>query len=531
MRRVLNPLSTCFWICGFIAVVFFSCKRSEPTSWDADVKGPMAYGRLSLENIVADSLLLADESGLWHLMLDENLSDFDLDSIVKIPDTSIVKQYPLFVVGDFPQGFALPITPTQEIRIQLPTVQLKEVRIKSGLLKYRLHSPVDGYLNCTFNIPGLTFNGVPQSLLLNTEPPSNGGDYVAEGMLDLSGYDLNLTGESGSSFNRIAASFNVIVDPTAELPAHVSQGDALEMELEFVEPKLSYARGFFGTHLYQLDEDVDFTSLAHMPDGMLNLEGASMQFIIRNAVGVDAQIDFAEISNFNSGQQSTVVLDQQQLYNPINITRAQDQGGVVEAYEYTIDVNADNSNLDAFLENLPNQFKLHGDVAINPLGNVSDANDFIYTDDALQARIKLDVPLRIGMQDVHISDTLYVQNDAQDVPLNGELTLWVLNAYPVGTDISLYVLENGQRIPLAEHVEVASAIPSANSSQPIPAESWVTMPVTDELLAKVNENNALLIDVVLQTPNAPGVVGLYAHQFIDFKLLVDGTYMIQYGDE
>jgi hypothetical protein len=530
MRGVLNPLSTCFWICGFIAVVFFSCKRSEPTSWDADVKGPLAYGRLSLENIVADSLLLSDESGLWHLMLDENLTDFDLDSIVEIPDTSIVKQYPLFIVGDFPQGFALPISPTQEIKIQHPSVQLKEVRMKSGLLKYRLHSPVDGYLNCTFHIPGLTLNGVPQSILLNTEPPANGEDFVAEGELDLSGYDLNLTGESGSSFNRIAASFDVIVDPNADLPAHVSQGDALELELEFVDPKLSYARGFFGTHFYQLDEDIDFTAVAHMPDGVLNLEGASMQFIIRNAVGVDAQIDFDEISNINESLQSTVVLQQPQLYNTINLTRATDQGGVVEAHEYSFDVNADNSNLDAFLENLPSRFKLLGDVSINPLGNVSDANDFVYTADALQARLKLDVPLRIGMQNVHISDTLYLQNDAQDVPLNGELTLWVMNAYPVGTDISLYVLENGQRIALAEHMEVASAIPTANSAQPTPAESWVNIPVTEELLAKVNENNPLLIDVVLQTPNAPGVVGLYVNQFIDFKLLVDGTYLIQYGE-
>ncbi|MFN5295560.1 MAG: hypothetical protein ACK5BL_08525, partial [Flavobacteriales bacterium] len=66
--------------CLAFVLVLSSCKRSEPTTWDADLRGPIAYGALSLQNIVADSLLQADDQGLWHLMLEENLTDFDLDS-------------------------------------------------------------------------------------------------------------------------------------------------------------------------------------------------------------------------------------------------------------------------------------------------------------------------------------------------------------------------------------------------------------------------------------------------------------------
>ncbi|MFM9006096.1 MAG: hypothetical protein ACKOSR_11435, partial [Flavobacteriales bacterium] len=315
---------------GCLLVAFSSCKRTEPTSWDADVKGPLAYGRLSLANILSDTLLTADENGLWHVMLDENLTDFDLDSIVQIPDTTITKQYPLFVTGDFPQGFALPISPTQEIRLQLPVVQLKEVHIKSGQLKYRVHSPVDGYLNCSFNIPGLTSNDVPQSLQVQTQPPVGNEEFIAEGLLDLSGFELDLTGESGTSFNRIEASFTVVVDANAPQPAHVAAGDVIELELLFVDPKVSYARGYFGTHEYALDEEIDFSAVANMPQGLLDLDGTSMQFSIRNAVGVDAQIDFNEISNWNETTQTGVALDYAPLFAPINITRAQDQGGSVQ---------------------------------------------------------------------------------------------------------------------------------------------------------------------------------------------------------
>ncbi len=526
MTRLLNI----FFFSVLISIVFFSCKRTEPTTWETDVNAPLAYGRLSLQNIVADSLLQADETGLWHVYFDENLTDFDLDSIVEIPDTTIVKDYPLFLVGAFPPGFTLPISPTQEIRIQHPTVQLKQVRMKGGQLQYRLRSPVDGYLNCTFNIPGLTLNGIPQSIQINTQPPAAGQDFEAEGFLDLANYELDLTGESGSSFNRIAASFSVVVNPNSTQQANVSPGDVIEFELSFAEPKVSYARGYFGSHQYDLNENIDFSPIANMPQGTLDLEGASMQFIVRNAVGVDAQIDFAEISNWNETQQIAVMLKHPSLYNAINITRASDAGGVVDAYEYAFDVNGTNSNLDEFLENLPSQFRLQGEVRINPLGNVSDGNDFLYTDDALQARLKVDVPLRLGMQNLHITDTLFLTNDEQEVRLNGNLTLWLRNAFPLDALVSLYIIENGGRTVLAENMRVAPATPTSVISAPLPAESWIDIPVSEELLSKVNSINPLLIDVRLQTPNAPATVGLYMNQFIDFKLLVDGTYLIQYGE-
>ena len=515
---------------GCFLVAATSCKRTEPTSWDADVQGPLAYGRLSLANILSDTLLSADDDGLWHVLLDENLTDFNLDSIVQIPDTSITKEYPLFVAGDFPQGFALPISPTQEIRLQLPVVQLKEVHIKSGQLKYRVHSPVDGYLNCSFNIPGLTSNGVPQSLQVQTQPPVANGEFIAEGVLDLSGFELDLTGESGTSFNRIAASFTVIVDANAPEPAHVSAGDVIELEMLFVEPKVSYARGYFGTHEYALDEAIDFSAVANMPQGLLNLDGTSMQFTIRNAVGVDAQIDFNEISNWNESTQTSVALDYAPLFAPINITRAEDQGGNVQAYEYTYDLHATNSNLDVFLENLPTRFNLQGDVRINPLGNVSDANDFIYTDDALQARMKMDIPLRLGMQNLHISDTLHLTNSEQDIPLDGTLVLWMQNGFPLEASVSLYIIENGQRVVLGEQLIVPAAVPTSIVSAPTPSQTWLEIAVTPELLAKVNATNPLLLDVMLQTPDAPNPVGLYANQYIDFKLLIDGTYLIEYGE-
>lgn len=507
-----------------------ACSRREPTSWDSELSGPIAFGSLSLENIVADSLLQADEDGLWHLIFDESLTDFELDSIVQIPDTTIEKSYLLGITGEYPQGFSLPFLLPQQITIQHPSAQLKKVRLSGGQLKYRLRSPVNGYLKCVFTISGFTVNGLPQTIEMLTQPPQNAGDFVAEGTLDLTGAELDLTGTSGSSFNRIAVGLDVSVDPAAPQPAYFAIGDAIDFEMEFVDPKVSYAKGFFGTHEYDLNEIVDFSALNNMPDGVLNLEQTSMQFTIRNAVGVDAQIDLEEISNYNQYTQTAVSLEHPTLFNPLNITRAYDNNGEVSAFEYHYDVNASNSNLDAFFENLPSQFRMQGQITINPLGNVSDGNDFIYTRDALQAGFNMDVPLRLGLQNIHLADTLYLTNSAPEIPLDGTLMLWLKNGYPVESTVNLYILENGERINLVLNSTMEAAMPGNDPSSPAPSESWFEIQATEELIAKLNANNPLLLDVMLHTPGAPTPVGLYSHQQIDFRLIVDGIYTLQYGE-
>ena len=518
-----------FILVGSALITLAACSRREPTSWDSDVQGPLAYGRLSVQQIVPDSLLYADETGLWHLLFDENLTDFDLDSLVEIPDTVILKEYQL-LPGEYLPGFSLPGTQLSQINIQHPSVQLKHVRMKSGKLRYRFVSPVDGYLNCTLNIPGMTLNGVAQSITFNTAPPASGSDFIAEGFIDLQGVELDLTGELGNSFNRFAITFDAVVDPSSTQPAVVSSGDEIALEFEFDNPLLSYARGYFGSHTYELNEQVDFSAFAAMPEGVLNLDGAEMQFFIRNAVGVDAQIDFEEISNYNVGSSTSVALEHPTLYNAINITRAQDLGESVQAYEYSFDVNGGNSNLDAFLENLPNQFNLLGNVKVNPLGNVSDGNDFIYLDDALQANLVMDIPMRFGMQNLHLADTLYLTNAAEEIPLDGTLELFITNGFPVEGKVSLYVIENGVRVTIAENLQIAGAMPTTTPSAPTPSESMLAIDAQSDVLSKLHEGNPLLIDVTLQTPGAPSPVGIYANQFIDFKLIVDGTYTIQYGE-
>jgi hypothetical protein len=138
--------------------------------------------------------------------------------------------------------------------------------------------------------------------------------------------------------------------------------------------------------------------------------------------------------------------------------------------------------------------------------------------------------LRFGTQNLHLTDTLFLTNDEEDIPFDGELMLWIKNGFPLGARASLYILENGARVTIAENLDIESAVPTTTSSSPTPSESWITIATSQDILSKIHEANPLLIDVVLQTPGAPSPVGIYVNQFIDFKLILDGTYTIQYGE-
>ncbi len=509
-----------------LALLFLqSCKRDEPTSWDPDVRAPLAYGRLTLGQLLVDSIFQQDEEGLWHVIVDQKLTDFDLDSLAEIPDTTIVlPPNTLFFVGSVAQGQTI-VSSNQQITLNHPTAQFKQVRMKGGKLKYKIRSPVEGYLNCTVTVPGLTLNGVAQSIAFQITPPDGQPYSTTEGYFDLAGLDLSLTGQTGFSFNRLAYQFGIVVAPDAPIPATVSVGDQIQVEITFEDPQIDYARGYFGQHLFSFDEEVDFDAFSSIPEAAFDLNGASTLFSIRNAVGVDAQMDFSQITNWNENQQTQVNLQHTSLFNPINLSRALDNGGLISESEYAVTLNAGNSNLDAFLENLPNKIRIQGDLRVNPLGNISASNDFIYTNNALNADLRMDIPLRIGIQNLILSDTIALSDGERELPIEGKLVLWIKNGFALDANVRLYALRNDGRDLIASDLHLLPAIPGGDEASFIPVETWLDIPITDALL----QANDLFIEVTLETPDGSGPVGLYASQVIDFKLLVDGNYSIQYG--
>ncbi len=73
-----------------MAIVFFSCKKEDiHPKWDVNVLTPIAKTHLTINQIVADSLLQVNSDSSISLVYQTNLAEISLDTMAQIPDTSV----------------------------------------------------------------------------------------------------------------------------------------------------------------------------------------------------------------------------------------------------------------------------------------------------------------------------------------------------------------------------------------------------------------------------------------------------------
>ncbi len=513
--------------CGIIA-----CKRNEPTTWNTELLVPIAKGRITLDHVLTDSLLQADSAGLWHIILQQNATDFNLDSMVAIPDTTIKKVFQVPVSGGpylLPNGANLFSQPNNHL-LNLGNAQLKNVRIKSGKLQYAIKSYINGYLDCVYSIPGITYQGIGTIINATTEPKQGTTPFIHQGEIDLAGYEIDLTGQNGYMYNRVFTQLNITTMQNAPTQAMVYGQDSIVVEFQFINPKVEYAHGYFGQHQYNFNQSISLGNQLQMPQGAINIDDITMQVDIINAVGVDAQIHFNHLIGMNTHTQHTVALEHSPLFQTLNITRASEHNGwISNAPSYSYNLHTNNSNLDLFMENLPDSIFINADIAINPLGNNTDGNDFIYTSNTLKTLLKLDIPLKIGMNNLTFTDTLDL-NSTHQIAADGQLKLYVKNYFPISAQCDLYLYHPATQTqtPLLSNGWINHATTINSLVQTQATESILVIPMNDEILRNLNPEHKLVIRVKLNTPTDQEHYGIYNSYYMDYKLIADGNLEVRY---
>jgi hypothetical protein len=317
---------------------------------------------------------------------------------------------------------------------------------------------------------------------------------------------------------------NIKTSPDAPSNAEVYGQDSIVIDLQIIEPLISYARGYFGEHHYEMDETVSFGDDIDLPTGVLNLNQISVDFKVENNVGVDARIEFSGLTAENSMTSSSVALVNPAFFSDMNITRATDVNGLVIPTYHEVSMNELNSNVDAFIETLPDAISVQADVDINPLGNVSDNNDFIYTDKPLNALMEIDIPLCIGMSNLTLEREIELE-EASDIPsANGTIYLKMVNGFPLSAlvDLTMVTPEGMVISGLLSDAYLAPA-PGDGSTNQGTAESVFAIAVNDSWLAQWASPNKLLMSVSFNSNGETEWVKLTTSGFIDFVITGDIT--------
>ena len=509
-------------------VLLSACRRDEPTRWDIDARAPIVTGRLTWSDLLADSLLSVSDNNLLHLQWKNDLAVFDLDTLVAIPDTIIYNSFdPPFVGGPIliPAGSNI-FNQSENIVLKSNDALLREIHLSAGTLTYTVNSYVNGRVDVSYALPGIQLpNGQSALLDITTEPGNQGNPWSFTSSIDMSGVEVNLEGESGFSFNRLESVLQVAASPTNQADIPLMGDDSVSVILAFTGVRVAYAKGYFGQQSRSFVESSDLAVLAEL-SGMLNLDGVDIRLDLTNNVGADFSIRMNRITAI--GSETNTHLIHPILNQSLNLTRASDVNGTVVGQTQSIVLNDGTSNLETFLADIPQAIEFDAEFELNPLGNVTGSNDFIYTDNAFKAELAIDIPMAFGSSGIWLSDTLNVAGFGGDINANAALELQFTNAFPFSIDnLSLEYLPNeGERFMLVSGLTIASGN-AVSLTSTVPVVSNQTVTLNRDQLHTMRSGGRVVFSLRFSTFDG-AYVRCSGAEYIDVKGIIDGAFEINF---
>ncbi len=429
-----------FLVLFFSMVLFSSCQKDTPTSWQTNNSLPLTKGRITLSDFVEDSLIFSDNNQL-QLRYTSRIFELDLDSVFQIPADTAEKIFSVPVLGiNIPGGSTL-LNQADNFEFTDLDIQLSNAGFKGGQLKLIASNTLESPLIFNYRVPGASRSGTILEIEVEVPAGEIGNPGMTEFGLDLEGYDLDLTGADQSEYNILETNFLLRLAPSED-GAFVTNNDEVSLKAIYSDLEIRYAEGYFGRETAQIEsEGISTGLLSQLSGATLILEEAHAEITITNGFGADfsAMINQFEATNSFTGVGTS--LTGPLLGTSLNVTRALRSGNNITPQFTAVSLDEDNSNLTQFLTTLPDSLIFGGSVELNPLGNISNFNDFMTESSQLTVDLDLMVPLRFALQGLRLRDTLtFNLSTNQILPLDGILYCTAYNSFPVNASIKLLIL-------------------------------------------------------------------------------------------
>lgn len=413
-------------------------------------------------------------------------------------------------------------------------VELKESRIASGTSRIRLSSTLEDSVRFVYKLLTATLNGAPFERYLILPPAPKGGSSHYTETASLKGYHFDFSGDMNDSFN---VSYNQIIasiDSTGVMKSFSKQ-DSIFIELSFENLKPEYARGYLndttlGTGLTETPIEI----FERIHAGNLQLDNARLGLQVDNKVGVDFTLFINEISSVNNRVNKSVQLNSSKINSGILIPRAKDAGGQLPIVPGLVNVILDggNSNITEFISNLPDKMNYDIELRVNPMGNTSLWNDFIYDQNFLQLDLDLDIPVHISTSGLLLSDTVSFSLGGSDYDeiQEGVLHAFFKNDFPFETTLQIYLLSGDGTVSdslFSGHKFIASAqkIPGEIFTKSV--ETRIDIPVDRSKIDRLLNAKAIVVNAVFDTKPEGELVKIYEQYYLEFQLTADFIYLVE----
>lgn len=530
-------ISSMLLAAGLACMVLMPACRKEPqtSTWDVDVVAPLIKTTLTLADLVPDSMLSADAQGNLSILYTDELFSLSLDTVLTAPDTSFQYAYVLPVPGpvSFPPGTVFN-TNNDVTQFDLEDLALSELRIRSGQVDITIISKVNGTITGDFALPGATLNGAPFIVQLNVPPGTPDQPSFTTATRALDGYVFDMTGPDHNSVNTLATQLTYATAADGP-PTSITDQDSLIAVVRYYDIVPQYATGSFGTRLITVDPDTTELDLFANVSGILDLDEVSATLLVHNGIGVDARANIQYLRSVNTTTGNSVDLQHAITQGPVNLDRAIDLGNNFQPALNSFLLNADNSNIEAFMENLPDRVEYAMEVTVNPLGDISNGHDFLYHESRLSADLSVDIPLRLIATDLTLQKIIDVDlpgSSEAHALQSGTLHLFSSNGFPFSASIELAVVDAQDQLLaiLAPGGTIPSGLLGNDGFVSAPTDGQVDIEITPSQMDLIQSNGRLRLTAVFNTADQSQHVQLLSSYQLGLQLTIDANYVVN-GDE
>ncbi len=525
----------CFALCLLILVS--ACKKeNKHPQWDIEVYGPLLHATLGMNELVGSSSIEADSNGAQILDFDTIFSAFKIDSIYQIKDTTL---FTFITFPNFPSSIS-PGTPfvsnNNDISLGLGSIQLKEAIVSSGKIRLEIKNTLNSKVNFIYTIPRAYKNGIAFTVNATVDSASVTDPKFFTGEYDFSGYRIDLTGFAGNLVNSLTYNVKATSDPNGVVFNVAGLDTMVNLKSTLLSIRPSFVRGYLGqvNTTANTTENIGVGGL--IKNGTVLIDSVQMNLDIINYIGADAQAIVSSLRSINNLTGNIVNLAAPSFINHyLNINRAGINSSLVDSLQptfYSIQLDQSNSNIKNIIENLPDKIDYDLSLNLNPLGNNSGSNDFVFSEKLLDTRLRIKMPLRFALNQLLLADTVpFSINNATDFDAVGPLTLTVLadNGFPFDMNIQLFLLDNTQSIVDSLFVPdlIAAAPYDASYRATGIKRTEIKIPVDAIRKQRLLSVERVGVRMKFNTPDYPQKIQFYANYKLDLKMVADGIYSIR----
>ena len=518
-----------------VLVLVFSCRKEiGKPFWDTQIIAPLVKGTLDINNLLPDSILQANADSSLKIVYNNNIYSLTMDTIFRIPDTTVFQKYSLPVQQTLAPGTSfLPNTITNTT-YQLPDVELRTLIIKSGKVRYAIENKIHEIVDFVYSIPSATLNGTRFSISVSVPAAVGNTPGVFNQVYDLSGYTIDLTGQLHNQVNTIYTQSSITINPLATSSVVVNPQDSLVITNKFFDIIPYYAKGYFGQNTFNIGHaESNFSLFKRIVGGSLQLQNVNVNFKVENPIGMDARMNINYLKSINTRTNDSFTLNAPSLIGPaININRASENYPVDYPTYANFPLNSGNSNIIGFVDNLPDKLDYSLKIITNPLGNLSGSNDFIYSDKLLNVSMNMEIPLSLIANNLTLVDTLNLNvssnNGTQNIH-SGTITLFANNGFPFTASMQIYLL-NDHNTAVDSIFGYTNTIDEAPINSSLRATSQkltkIVIPMSESKMNALYATKKLAVKVKFNTSSQPSYIKIYSDYKLDVNLVGDINYTV-----